>query len=52
LEAFTSAIDELDTISDKSTARSKVTALANQYNWSTESEIGLDFVQKVERKYA
>lgn len=52
LEAFTSAIDELDAISDKSTARSKVTALANQYNWSTESEIGLDFVQKVERKYA
>lgn len=52
LEAFTSAIDELDAISDKSTARAKVTALANQYNWSTESEIGLDFVQKVERKYA
>lgn len=52
LEAFTSAIDDLDAISDKTTARAKVTALANQYNWSTESEIGLDFVQKVERKYA
>lgn len=52
LEAFTAAIDELDAITDKSTARARVTALANQYNWSAESEIGLDFVQKVERKYA
>lgn len=52
LEAFTASIDELDAITDKSTARAKVSAIANQYNWSTESEIGLDFVQKVERKYA
>ncbi len=51
-EAFSSAIEKLDVISDKSTARSQVTSIANQYKWTAESEIGLDFVQKVERKYA
>jgi hypothetical protein len=51
-EAFNEALDVLDAQPNKSHARSVVSGLAYQFNWETESDVALDFVQKVERRYA
>lgn len=51
-EAYTTAIEQLDTQSDKSNARSLVNSLAHTYSWNVDSEVALEFVQKVERRYA
>ncbi|MCC6702773.1 MAG: hypothetical protein IT221_14680 [Fluviicola sp.] len=51
-EAFNEALDVLDAQPNKSHARSVVSGLAYQFKWETESDVALDFVQKVERRYA
>lgn len=51
-EAFNDALDVLDAQPNKSHARSVVSGLAYQFKWETESDVALDFVQKVERRYA
>lgn len=51
-DAFNETIEILDAQPNKSHARSVVSGLAYQFNWETESETALDFIKKVERRYA
>jgi hypothetical protein len=51
-DAFGEAVQQLDNLSSRNEARSLVTRLANQYNWSDRSDLVMDFVKKVERRYA
>lgn len=51
-EQFAQAIDMLDTLGSKSEARSVVSTYAHRYDWDKDSNLALEFVQKVERRYA
>lgn len=51
-EAYSSAIDQLDNQAEKTSARSLVNNLAHTYSWDVESDLAVEFVQKVERRYA
>lgn len=51
-EQFTHAIDTLDTLGSKEEARSVVSGFAYRFSWDKESNLALEFVQKVERRYA
>jgi len=51
-ELYNSTIDTLDSAADINAARTKMNALANQYGWREDSELAIEFVQKVERRYA
>jgi hypothetical protein len=51
-EQFTHAIETLDTLGSKEEARSVVSGFAYRFSWDKESNLALEFVQKVERRYA
>ncbi len=51
-DAYADAIELLDNQSEIHAARSKVTDFANQYGWREDNELAVEFVQKVERRYA
>ena len=51
-EDFTKAIETLDTLDSKNEARSIVSRYAHQFEWDKDSNLALEFVQKVERRYA
>jgi len=51
-EDFTKAIETLDTLGSKNEARSIVSRYAHQFEWDKDSNLALEFVQKVERRYA
>lgn len=51
-EAFTEAINTLDQLGSKTEARRKVTGYANRFHWNERSDLVLEFVRKVERRYA
>jgi hypothetical protein len=51
-DVFGHVIDQLDALQSKSEARSLVSSYARKYAWDKDSEIALEFVQKVERRYA
>lgn len=51
-DIFTHVIDQLDALQSKDEARSLVSGYAHRYGWDKDSDIALEFVQKVERRYA
>lgn len=51
-DEFNNLIDQLETIPSKEQARSLVSSYANKYHWDTESQLAIELIQKVERKYA
>lgn len=51
-DAFTQAIEHIDTSSSKSEARMLVSRIAHQFEWDKDSNLALEFVQKVERRFA
>ena len=51
-EEFNSLIDQIENITSKDQARSLVSSYANKYHWDADSQLAIELVQKVERKYA
>lgn len=51
-DEFNSLIDQIEHISSKEQARSLVSSYANKYHWDADSQLAIELVQKVERKYA
>ncbi len=51
-DEFNSLIEQIENISSKEQARSLVSSYANKYHWDAESQLAIELVQKVERKYA
>lgn len=51
-EEFNSLIEQLETISSKEEGRALVSSYANKYHWDVDSQLAIELVQKVERKYA
>ncbi len=51
-DEFNHLIDQLESIPSKEEARSLVSSYANKYHWDVESQLAIELVQKVERKYA
>lgn len=51
-DTFNEAIEQLDQLDNKEQSRVLVSSFATQYSWKPESELALEFVQKVERRYA
>lgn len=51
-DEFNSLIDQLESISSKEQARSLVSSYANKYHWKADSQLAIELIQKVERKYA
>lgn len=51
-DAFMQAIEHIDTLSSKSEARMLVSRYAHQFEWDKDSNLALEFVQKVERRFA
>ncbi|MFM2041355.1 MAG: hypothetical protein RLZZ493_1944 [Bacteroidota bacterium] len=45
-------IEQLDNMDNKEEARLFVSSIADKYNWNVSSTIALEFIQKVERRYA
>lgn len=45
-------IEQLDNMDSKEEARLFVSSIADKYNWNVSSSIALEFIQKVERRYA
>ena len=51
-DEFNSLIDQIESIPSKEQARSLVSSYANKYHWDVDSQLAIELVQKVERKYA
>lgn len=51
-EEFSQAISQLDSLGSKNEARTIVSSYAHQFAWDKDSDLALEFVQKVERRYA
>jgi len=51
-EEFNNLIEQLEAIPSKEQARSLVSSYANKYHWDSESQLAIELIQKVERKYA
>jgi hypothetical protein len=51
-EEFNNLIEQLESIPSKEQARSLVSSYANKYHWDVESQLAIELIQKVERKYA
>jgi hypothetical protein len=51
-DEFTQAIERLDALDSKNEARHVVSHYARQFAWDKDSNLALEFVQKVERRYA
>lgn len=51
-EEFNQLIEQLESIPSKEQARSLVSSYATKYSWDAESQLAIELIQKVERKYA
>lgn len=51
-DLYHEVIEQLDNMDSKAEARLFVSSIANKYNWNVSSTIALEFIQKVERRYA
>lgn len=51
-DLYHEVIEQLDNMDSKDEARLFVSSIANKYNWNVSSTIALEFIQKVERRYA
>jgi len=51
-DLYNATIEDLDNLNEVNSARSKVNGLAHQYGWREDSELAIEFIQKVERRYA
>lgn len=51
-DAYAEAIELLDNQNEIHAARSKVSDYASQYGWREDNDLAVEFVQKVERRYA
>lgn len=51
-EEFNQLIEQIETIPSKEQARSLVSSYANKYHWDVDSQLAIELIQKVERKYA
>ncbi|MNY09730.1 hypothetical protein D3C86_1426640 [compost metagenome] len=51
-DEFNSLIEQLETITSKEEGRALVSNYANRYQWDVDSQLAIELVQKVERKYA
>lgn len=51
-DLYHEVIEQLDNMDSKQEARLFVSSIANKYNWNVSSTIALEFIQKVERRYA
>lgn len=51
-DEFNNLIDQIESISSKEQARSLVSSYATKYQWDVDSQLAIELVQKVERKYA
>jgi len=51
-DEFNNLIEKLESIPSKEEARSLVSSYANKYHWDAESQLAIELIQKVERKYA
>jgi hypothetical protein len=51
-DLYHEVIEQLDNMDGKDEARLFVSSIANKYNWNVSSTIALEFIQKVERRYA
>lgn len=51
-DEFNNLIEQIENISSKEQARSLVSSYANKYHWDADSQLAIELVQKVERKYA
>lgn len=51
-DEFNQLIDQLEGIQSKDAARSLVSSYATKYQWDVDSQLAIELIQKVERKYA
>lgn len=51
-EEFNRLIDTIEETGTKEQARAIVSNVANQFNWKNDSQLALELIQKIERKYA
>lgn len=51
-EEFNRLIDTIEETGTKEQARVIVSKIANQFNWKNDSQLALELIQKIERKYA
>ena len=51
-EEFNQLIEQLEGIQTKEAARSLVSSYATKYQWDVDSQLAIELIQKVERKYA
>lgn len=51
-DEFNHLIEQLEGIQTKEAARSLVSSYATKYQWDVESQLAIELIQKVERKYA
>jgi hypothetical protein len=51
-EDYSQAIEQLDRLQTNQEARALVSQYANRFGWDEESDLALDFIQKIERRYA
>lgn len=51
-ETYSAAIEQLDRLATAHEARLLVSQFATRFGWDEESDLALDFIQKVERRYA
>lgn len=51
-EEFNQLIEQIENIPSKEQARSLVSSYANKYHWDVDSQLAIELIQKVERKYA
>lgn len=49
---FTDLIDLIEESSDKNSSRIAISKFAAKYEWKDDSHLALEFIQKIERKYA
>ena len=51
-DEFNHLIEQLESIQTKEAARSLVSSYATKYQWDVDSQLAIELIQKVERKYA
>jgi len=51
-DLYNATIEVLDNLNEVNSARSKVSHLAHEHGWREDSELAIEFIQKVERRYA
>ncbi len=51
-DLYNATIDDLDNLNEVNSARTKMSNLAHEHGWREDSELAIEFIQKVERRYA